>query len=274
MIRRTTILVAVFWVVLAASFPARADIGITNGLTHERSALPGETYESSIIVKNFGSKAQSFKAYQTDYCFYSDGRQLYPEPGQKPRSNAKWITFYPQRLVLAAGESAVIKCVVKVPADKRLIGTYWSMIMVEPIDAGQVEAKTAKTPDGRVKLGIKEVLRYGVQVISNIGNSGKREIKFLGTKLVKEGQKKILQVDVENIGERWLRPVLVVELFAETKGSVRKYEGGKYRIFPASSVRYRVDLTNVPKGLYKAMIIVDNQDENVFGAEYKLQLTP
>ena len=272
--RRKSILVAVFWVGLAASLPARADIGITNGLTHEKTALPGETYESPIIIKNFGDKAQSFKAYQTDYCFYSDGRQFYPEPGKKPRSNAKWITFYPQRLVLAAGESAVIKCVVKVPADRKLSGTYWSLIMIEPIAEAQVEAETAKSRDGRVKLGIKEVLRYGVQVISNIGDSGTREIKFLDTRLVKEGQKKILQVDVENIGERWLRPVLVVELFAVTKGSVGKYEGGKYRIFPASSVRYRVDLTNVPKGLYKAMIIVDNQDENVFGAEYKLQLTP
>jgi hypothetical protein len=270
--RRRSVLVAVFWLGLAVSSPARADIGITNGLTHEKTALPGETYESSIIVKNFGDKTGSFKAYQTDYCFYSDGRQVYPEPGQMPRSNAKWITFYPQRLVLAAGESAEIKCVVKVPAGRNLSGTYWSLIMVEPV--AEAEPKVAQTPDGRVKLGIKEVLRYGVQIISNIGDSGTREIKFLDTRLVQEGQRKILQVDVENIGERWLRPVLFVELFAGTKGSVGKYEGGRYRIFPASSVRYRVDLTNVPKGLYKAMIIVDNQDENVFGAEYQLQITP
>jgi hypothetical protein len=270
--RRTTVFVVVFWLGLAASLPAGADIGITNGLTHEKTASPGETYESLIVVKNFGDKTQSFKAYQTDYYFYSDGRQFYPEPGQMPRSNAKWITFFPQRLVLAAGESAEIKCVVKVPAGRDLSGTYWSLIMVEPVAEVGVEA--AKTRDGRVKLGIKEVVRYGVQVISNIGDSGKREIKFLDTKLVREGQKKVLQVDVENIGERWLRPDLYVELFAVSKGSAGKYEGGKLRIFPASSVRYRVDLTNVPKGLYKAMIIVDNRDENVFGAEYQLQLAP
>jgi len=263
---------AFFWLGLSASFPARADIGITNGLTHEKTVLPGEAYESLIIVKNFGDKTQSFKAYQTDYCFYSDGRQVYPDPGQMPRSNAKWITYYPQRLVLAAGESAEIKCVVKVPAGGNLSGTYWSLIMVEPVT--EVGPEAVRTRDGRVKLGIKEILRYGVQVISHIGDSGKREIKFLDTRLVQEGQKKVLQVDVENIGERWLRPVLYVELFTETKGSVGKYEGGKLRIFPASSVRYRVDLTNVPKGRYKAMIIVDNQDENVFGAEYQLQLNP
>ena len=79
-------------------------------------------------------------------------------------------------------------------------------------------------------------------------------------------------MDVENIGERWLTPVLFVELYAENGEYAGKFEGGKWRIYPGTSVRYRVDLTSLPEGTYKALIFVDNLDEYVFGAEYTLDI--
>ena len=142
--------------------------------------------------------------------------------------------------------------------------------MVEPIPEDATEFSA--TQDEQVRFGIQQVLRYGIQVITHIEDSGTREIKFLSTEFLKEESKKILQVDVENIGQRWLRPVLYVEMYADNGDFAGKFEGGKWRIYPGTSVRYRVDLTQLLEGTYKAMIIVDNLDENVFGAEYTLDI--
>jgi hypothetical protein len=269
--RKAKILMFIFFIFLAIPYGANANIGAVNGLTHERNAGIGETYETLIIIKNFGTKQGSLKIYQTDYYFHSDGSQFYSDAGKLERSNASWITFYPKRLVVPSGETAEIKCIVKVPAQETLSGTYWSMLMVEPLP----DSATEFAPRGdKIQFGIKQVLRYGVQIITNIGDSGTREIKFLDTKLAEEGGKKILKVDVENIGERWLRPVLYVEIFDEKGQRWGKLEGEKWRIFPGSSVRYNVDLSRVPRGRYKAMIIADNLDEYVFGAEYTLSFRP
>ena len=255
---------------LAPAGWAQPSIGIVNGLTHENKARAGETYETIIFLKNFGDREARIKIYQTDFYFYADGSQYYSEPGKIDRSNAAWITYYPRRNVIPAGETTEIKCVIAVPDEPSLVGTYWSMIMIEPVPEAGAEEQTIEKD--QVRFGIKQLLRYGIQIISHIGETGTRQIKFLNTEFLKEEGKKILQVDVENIGERWLRPVLFVELYDESGQMAGKFEGGKWRIYPGTSVRYRVDLTDVPAGTYKAMIIVDNLDEHVFGAEYTLDI--
>ena len=77
-----------------------ADVLIQGPLTHEKQALPGETFEASIDIQNNQDTPQDVKVYQTDYLFYADGRILYGDPGKIPRSNAHWISFSPKRLTI------------------------------------------------------------------------------------------------------------------------------------------------------------------------------
>ena len=249
-----------------------ANVGVVNGLTHERIARAGEAYESIILIKNFGEALTRIRIYPTDYHFYADGRQLYSKAGALERSNADWISFYPRSAVLSAGESIEVKYTVTIPSNETLSGTYWSLLMVEPIP--EAPAKEDPALKNRVSYGITQVMRYAIQIITHIEDSGSRQINFLNTQLQKENENKILQVDVENTGERWLRPVLFVELYDEEGRHIGKFEGGKWRIFPGTSVRFNVDLSGVQAGKYKAMIVVDNLDEYVFGAEYSLEIPP
>ena len=48
---------------------AEAQINILGGLSHEKKARPGETYEGEIIIKNRGQGIAEVKIYQTDYLF-------------------------------------------------------------------------------------------------------------------------------------------------------------------------------------------------------------
>ena len=104
-------------------------------------------------------------------------------------------------------------------------------------------------------------------MITNISNTGTRKLKFLTTKLLKENaEKRILQLDIENIGERLLRPLLWTELYDEKGNYVGRFEGGQLRTYPGTSVRFGFDLSHMPKGIYKVLIVADCGGDDLFGA--------
>jgi hypothetical protein len=247
-----------------------AGIKIAGSLTQEREAQAGETYQGVILIKNTGKEAQEAKLSQTDYFFSFDGKNSYGEPGKSPRSNAAWITFNPPRLTIPADSAFEVHYTVKVPEDRALCGTYWSMLMVE--ETSEASPDLSRGGKNRPQVGLKTVFRYGIQMVTHIGNSGICKLKFLKTELLKESGKIILQMDIENAGERWLRPSLYAELYNEKGKYVGRFKSGQFRVYPATSVRMKIDLSGLPKGIYKTMIIADNGDENVFAAQYVLTL--
>jgi len=250
--------------------PCFAGINIRGSLTQEKAAKPGETYRGIIVIQNSGKAPSEAKIYQTDYLFFCDGRNFYSDPGKSPRSNAGWITLKTRRMTLPPGQAAEIPFTAKIPEDASLSGTYWSMIMVEELS--RPEPNSDKEKEGDVQVGVKTVLRYGVQVVTHIENSGLRKLKFSKTELKRENNKVILQLDIENTGERWLRPSLSAELFDNKGKLVGRFMGGNFRVYPATSVRMKIELSGVPKGTYKAMVIADNRDDHVFGAQYTLTI--
>ena len=245
-------------------------VGVYNGLTKTRDVSIGQSYSNVIVLKNSGTEPEEVRLYQTDFHFTADGQKFFAKPGQSTRSNSSWITFSPSRLTVPPSTLAEIKVHIQVPDDPVLCGTYWSMIMVEIVPKITQDIDSLKKHD--IQFGINQVMRYGVQIISNINNSGTRDINFLDTKVIEEQGSKILEVDVENTGERWLRPYLWVDLYSSDGHYIGKFEGGRWRIFPGTSVRFRVDLTTVPEGKYNALVVVDNKDEYIFGAQYALNL--
>lgn len=259
---------AALFLFLIMVLSTQAAVGVINGLTHERVAKIGEAYGGVILLKNTGLTAEDVKLYQRDFRFTFEGKKFYDKPGQLQRSNASWITFSPQRVTVAPGGSTEIRFNVHVPDDTVLKGTYWSLIMVEGSHAPSSAEGAPK--GGKITFHINQVMRYAVQIVTHIENSGERNVKFLKTGLLTKNGKKILTVDVENTGERWLRPTLYLDLFDSEGKHQGKYKGERWRIYPGTSVRYQVDLSGIPKGKYTALLLLDNNDDYVFGAQYTL----
>ena len=243
-------------------------VSIIGGLTREKVLQPGEKYEGKITLQNTGEDSWQVTVYKTDYLFYADGKNIYGDPGQAARSNADWITVSPPRLIIPPKEQASLYYTVEVPQNPNLIGTYWSMIMIEP--ASEASLQNLQDKEGRVKVGVQTVVRYGIQIVTHMGSSGTCKINFLDKKLINKDGQSILQMDIENIGQRWLSPKVWVELYNGQGNKVGRFESDKKRIFPECSVRHRIDLTEVPRGDYKALVVVDNGDQHVFGAKYDL----
>ena len=248
-----------------------ASVAVVGSLSREAKVQPGAPFDGVILLKNTAKQPGEARVFQTDYSFQADGSNEFGEPGTHPRSNANWLTVTPARVKLAAGETVSIRYKGKVPADAKLRGSYWSMIMIEPLES---DAETPAADAGKVAVGVKTKIRVGVQIVTEIGRNGKGELQILQKALKKSSEGQQLELDFSNVGERMLTPNVSLELF-DTKGaSVGKFEGGRSRIFPTCSLRSKINLTNVPAGKYSALVLLDAGGDQVMGAQYDLEIDP
>ena len=264
-------LYAVTCFILFLSCLAFAGISIEGGLTHEKIMNAPGTYQGEIVIRNQDEGPQEMKVYQSDYSFNYEGETFYGDPGKDSRSNAPWITLSPSRLTIPPKDKATISYTVIVPDDRPLIGTYWSMIMLECLPQDSPESAGAKK-EKRLSMGITQVMRYALQVVTHIDDTGTRQIKFIQSKVLKEKDARILQVDLENIGERLVRPLLWAELYTADGVSLGRYPGEQFRIYPNTSKRFRIDISKAPAGTLKALVVADCGENDLMGIQYTLKL--
>jgi hypothetical protein len=246
-----------------------AGVTVIGALARSNSVKPGGTFEGMIVLKNSDAKPAQVMLRQTDYGFQADGASSYGEPGTSPRSNANWISLTPTQVTIPPNQTLAVQYKGKVPADANLKGTYWSMIMVEPKSPS---APVLAGQDKEVAMGVQTVMRFAVQIVTEMGDTGERKIKIIEKSIVQiEGKRKV-QLDIENTGERLMIPTVSVELYNEGGVSIGKFEADRARIYPGCSVRSQADVSDVPPGKYTAMVVIDNGDNRVMGAQYALEI--
>jgi len=252
---------------------AAAQVSVIGELSQDRDAKPGDSYSGVIIVRNDTNEPQEAKVYQTDYTFQCDGTNNYGDPGTQPRSNAKWIAFSPSYLTLPPSATMAVNYTVTVPKDtegKKLVGTYWSMLMVEGIQKGSAESSLPQA-DKKAQMGIMQTIRYGIQIATTMANTGTKKIEFLGVAIDTSGGKRTLRIDIKNTGDIGMRPDVSLQLFNMQGAPIGKFSGVKYRIYPGTSVRQLIDVSSVAQGTYKALVVVDAGGDDVYGAQYTLK---
>ncbi|MEP0546795.1 MAG: hypothetical protein ABJF88_07680 [Rhodothermales bacterium] len=257
-----------------SALPAAAQVVVRSPLSDDRTVPPGEVYEGTIVVANTTDEVQQAKVYQTDYSFHADGSNRYDAPGSSPRSNAGWIEFGPRAVTLAPGETIQVQYRVTVPAEadgQAPAGTYWSMLMVEGIPRNSAESTLGD--DTTPQYGVRQVTRYGVQIATHLLGSERPTIGFQQVRLqTSESGGRVLEVDLENQGDLFTRSTLWVELYAQDGTAQGRRDGTSTRIYPGTSVRQQIDLSDLTPGQYEALIVVDSGEENVVGAQYTLEL--
>lgn len=251
---------------LASAPCALAGIAPESATTEVRMASPGSTYRGTLIVRNTGATVAEVKIYQNDYAFSADGRNSFTGPGTLPRSNSPWLHLASEQIAIEPGGRRSVDYEIRVPDDSRLVGTYWSAVMLEQI-AG-VEQGAQK----REKVQLQQVVRYAIQLITEIGETGRSEIAFSNAHLSNAAGKRELSVDLENKGERWLQAQVWLELHDADGHLAGKFAGQKLRTFPATSVRNRIDLSTVKPGKYLALLVADAGRNDLFGTQIDLDI--
>ena len=120
-------------VMLSCPYLLLAEISIEGKLTHEYEVETGATNTGKIVIVNIGEEPEDVKVYQTDFESSAGGFRHYREFNTTPRSNANWLTISPKRFRISAGGTYTLHYTIKVPDDKTLDGTYWSILMVQSI---------------------------------------------------------------------------------------------------------------------------------------------
>ncbi len=242
-----------------------ATVEVKGSLSHKHIGTVGEIYTGIIEIVNNSDIDQEVRVYQTDYLFNYEGNTFYDEPVSHSRSNAEWIKYSPTFTILKAHETQHIQYEVTIPANDSLVGTFWSMLMVEgvkPILPGQKGHLTFNT-----------TMRYGVQIVTKIGNTGIGELRFIQPTVTTEDDKLFLDVIMENTGERVISPIVTAEFFDETGISVKVFEAPKKGMYPTCSSLFRFKIEGIePDKTYHVLIIADGGDDDVFGLETTLNL--
>jgi len=255
--------------------PVYGQISVRSGLSDDRTVEPGTTYEGTIVVKNETDKIQQAKIYQTDYLFSADGSNIYGTPGRDERSNADWTLISNPLLTIPPNETVNLAYVVTVPSSTpefTLEGSYCSMIMVEALPRESPES-TLEKDDENPQYGILQIMRYGVQVATHIQGTGKSNLQMEGTGLIQlDDGATALNLQINNGGDVMERPEIWIELYLEDGTLKGRHDGVQNRIYPGTGVSQQISLGTIEPGNYRALVILDAGGENVFGAEYTLEI--
>ena len=249
---------------------AFANIVILGDLTHDYRLKPGQTHEAVIELENRDPAVKKVRVYQTDYAYLANGESLFPAAGTNSRSNARWLTFSPKVVTIPPMQKSQIRYLIRAPKDSAKCGTYWSMLMVQDMPKSDPEKTNGQEPADPLST---PGFRYGVQIITQIDETGKIGLEFTSATVVSKNSKRLLVVDIENKGTRIAKPELWLEVYSSSGQKTGRFVTVPGNILPGCSIRREIDLSSLPKGSYNSLLIAVCGKQDVFGLELKLVLS-
>lgn len=242
---------------LLVSSYAHAGITIINGLTHVHDAHRGEVITGQIQMHNQGSKKpERVVVGLKEFHSSCDGSEMTTTTLDIDKSISKWISFNTNEKVLKSGEKFTLKYTIKVPEtfspEILAKGSFWSIVMVEGDDI----IKENVINEG---LKVNSKIRYGIQVIVNLGDKDDPQIEFVDVKLDKKREDKSTRVDVllENQGVFLVRPLVSLTLYNDAGEEVKKIETKIKKVYPESCTRYVLILEDLPKQEFEGVLVAD-----------------
>ena len=155
--RRGVTLILTAGLHVGLSGTASAQIAVVGDLLAERTVAGGDTYQGTLTLRNTSDVVQVAVLRLADYRFDAAGSNWFESPGSNARSNSAWVTLSQPAVSLPPGGTEVVKYSVAVPESRELVGTYWSVVLVE------TETRNAPaTAPG--KFSVAPRTRYAVQL--------------------------------------------------------------------------------------------------------------
>lgn len=245
--------------------PVVHGVQVRGPFTRVYDVTPGEARDVFITVHNGGTRAERVRLYLTDYVHDTGRGWIFPPAGTLPRSNAHWIRGADVEFVLQPGEEREVALQISVPTDETIRGTYWGSVMVEPQSLRDVLLVGDETEDTSARITLRQGFRYQIALITNVGDSGQRIVSFQHPTLTYTSEGHVMfEVDIENIGERWLHPHITLDVYDGTGALIRRVAGGRPHLLPDTSRTVQFPLDNLSPGTYVALLFVDEGSGDVF----------
>lgn len=257
--------------------PSAAQIAVRGALAQDHDVAPGETYQETIEIENTTDEPVEARLKLRDYHFTHRGKNEFAKPGAFARSNAPWVEVPRSVVTIPAHQTEVVEYQVTVPTEaggSPPEGTYWSIVLIEPILPGSARSTLSSSVDGP-QVGVRQVTRYGVQIATHVQASGASvapNMEVVQADLIQPDSTAQLVVDMENTGTEMARPNLKLEAYDQRGQVALRDAASPKRVYPGTSVRYRLPLSELKSGQYEALVLVDTGGEQVAGFQYSLNL--
>lgn len=244
----------------------RANIVILNGLTHNYKVENGQVYKGKISIENTSSQPQSVKLFLQDFTYQSDGSISYTAPNMNVKTNAEWIKLNTNLITLKAKEKTEVFYEITVPKQLSNAGSYWSVIMVEPVE-------NIKPNNEKEGINITSIVRYAIQVITDFDSEkAKPDLKFEGLKIEKENGSQILKVAIANNGNLYCKPTATIEIYKKDGQKLGVFSSQPMGLLPQTSKSFHIDISKMPAARYNAVLIATDEDENAFALNVELEV--
>jgi len=263
MIRYVLLLSLLFFITVNS----QGGIVVLNGLTHIYQTDKGQVYKGKIEIQNTGDSPQSVKLYLQDLTYSYDGTIHYSAPSTNKKTNSKWIKLNSNLVNLKQKEKTEIFYEITVPDSTSLSGSYWSTIIVEPVE----ELLPFNNKDG---LQITSIVRYAIQIITNYSTQNlKPALLFKHIEVDQSTGKKHVKIALENSGLLFCKPTTSIEIYNKISGEkVAHLFSQAMGLLPGTSKYYPIDVNDVPNGQYKVVLYATDQDQNTFALEVDMEI--
>lgn len=139
-------------------------------VTPTRVMLEGSVRNAAMTLRNTGAQAALYRISLEHARMDSEGRiSRVEEPGPEDHDAAELLRFSPRQVLLQAGETQVIRIMVRKPADLPA-GEYRSQMVVRAVPSDERPAPSAAEP-GRFSVELTPVYGVAIPVIVRHGET-------------------------------------------------------------------------------------------------------
>lgn len=273
------------FIMLSLVTVSHAAIMMSGKLSYNYDTSPGSTETGTIDLRNSGKEAAEVKLYQEDAPINQEGKVEFVATGEKThaRSNANWLRLSTDRIILQPNQKQTVSYTITVPNDKKLKGSYWSVIHLEPVSKNSPESDLKQATNDDKKTGKKDItfriqqkMRYAVQIRTHIGDDSAANLVFSDPKINKDDKgERHFYIDIKNTDIRYSRPELHVDVFDKKGTFVKKLEGKTRGLYPQARKTFDVDMSSLAPGQYKGLIAAeDDVTGQIFGSDINLTVNP
>ena len=150
----------------------------------------------------------------------------------------------------------------------------FSIICCLFVFSGELYAQSAGAPYEAVQDG-KGMHTKPIEFASHIMRTGRAKVAFDGVRVVEnEDRDLVLLAGYTNTGKVMIEPEIWVEIYDTAGNLLDRMQGDEKRLYPGMTSKQSISVTHILPGTYEVLLVVDAGEENIFGAQYTLDLTP
>ena len=126
--------------------------------------------------------------------------------------------------------------------------------------------------EDELEFGVKleSKVRYGIQIIADINERTPSEFEFYDIKIEESNGNKLINVDLKNLGNYYVEPTLMLEVFNANGFLEKKVEVKFKKVYPNSCKSFSLDISGLPKGAYTAVLIAD-YGKNIYSIDLEFE---